>query len=74
MTRKDFTLVAKVVSSIIDLKTRNSVALDFASVLHKENDRFDTVRFLSACNCQPAPIAKQQDSDYDLARERFIAP
>tara|TARA_R110000851_G_scaffold242991_1_gene395541 strand:+ start:209 stop:433 length:225 start_codon:yes stop_codon:yes gene_type:complete len=74
MTRKDFTLVANVVSAIGDLKIRNTVALDFASVLHAENDRFDTVRFLSACNCKPAPPGQQEDNDYDLARERFIAP
>jgi|TARA_R110000824_G_scaffold74554_2_gene189463 hypothetical protein len=74
MTRKDFTLVAKVVSSIGDLKTRNTVALDFASVLHAENDRFDTIRFLSACDCKATPSASQKENDFDVSREKFIAP
>ena len=74
MTRKDFNIVASVVSKIENLKTRNEVALNFASELHKQNDRFDTVRFLSACKCQPAPTEPRAEDDYHLAREKFIAP
>tara|TARA_Y100000004_G_scaffold174079_1_gene212491 strand:+ start:75 stop:362 length:288 start_codon:yes stop_codon:yes gene_type:complete len=73
MTRKDFTLVASVVSQISDLKTRNQVALNFASELNKTNDRFDTIRFLAACGTKPAENNISED-DFSSSKESFIAP
>jgi len=76
MTRKDFQLVATVVSSIDNIKTRNQVALNFVSELHKQNTRFDTIRFLSACKVDSNESAKalSEEEEYHLAREKFIAP
>jgi len=73
MTRKDFQLVAKVVATIDDIRTRNTVALNFATELHKQNDRFDTVRFLSACKTEPNDEEGAQD-DFSSSKENFIAP
>ena len=73
MTRKDFQLVAKVVSTIDDLHTRNTVALNFATELHKQNVRFDTVRFLSACKTQPLAEERVSD-DFSTSKGNFIAP
>ncbi len=73
MTRKDFQLVAKVVSTIDDLHTRNTVALNFATELNKTNDRFDTIRFLSACKAKPVSNEPSQD-DFSSSKENFIAP
>jgi len=75
MTRKDFQLVATVVATIDDQKTRNEVALNFVSELNKQNERFDTIRFLSACKVSNEPQATvSRDEDYHLSREKFIAP
>tara|TARA_R110000824_G_scaffold27426_15_gene93296 strand:- start:3724 stop:3948 length:225 start_codon:yes stop_codon:yes gene_type:complete len=74
MTRKDFQLVATVVSSIDNIKTRNQVALNFVSELHKQNERFDTIRFLSACKVDSNEASVGPSDDYHLSRERFIAP
>jgi hypothetical protein len=74
MTRKDFQLVATVVSSIDNVKTRNQVALNFVSELHKQNERFDTIRFLSACQVDSDEDSAGPSEDYHLSREKFIAP
>lgn len=73
MTRKDFQLVAKVVATIDDIRTRNTVALNFATELHKQNDRFDTVRFLSACKTQPLDEEAVAE-DFSASKESFVAP
>ncbi len=73
MTRKDFQLVARVVSTIDDLQTRNTVALNFATELNKQNDRFDTVRFLSACKTEPLADERAPD-DFSASKENFVAP
>ncbi len=73
MTRKDFQLVARVVSTIDDLQTRNTVALNFAIELNKQNDRFDTVRFLSACKTEPLADVYSPD-DFSACEENFVAP
>jgi len=49
MTRKDFILIAQVVSAIDSLDVRREVALNFASELSKVNNRFDVVKFVVAC-------------------------
>lgn len=49
MTKKDFQLVANVVSSIGDVDTRKEVALNFASEFQKENPRFEILRFMKTC-------------------------
>ena len=76
MTRKDFQLVATVVSSIDNIRTRNQVALNFVSELHKQNERFDTIRFLAACKVDPSEPSKahSEEENYHLGREKFIAP
>lgn len=72
MTRKDFKLVAAVVSSIPDLKTRNQVALNFVSELQKVNERFDTARFLSACGAKS--VGEREEDNFSAEKESFIAP
>ncbi len=52
MTRKDFQMIADVVSSTLATVTpeaRQCLALDFAAQLGKTNARFDQVRFVKAC-------------------------
>jgi hypothetical protein len=52
MTRKDFELIAKVVSSLDDLKVRNYVGVAFAHKLQDVNPRFNISKFLEACECE----------------------
>jgi|TARA_R110000765_G_scaffold24436_2_gene61185 hypothetical protein len=49
MTRKDFQLIANVVKTIDDKKTRDAVAVTFAQKLNTINPRFDMTRFCLAC-------------------------
>ena len=49
MTRKDFQLIANVVMTIDDEKTRDAVAVTFAQKLHTLNPRFNMMRFCLAC-------------------------
>jgi hypothetical protein len=54
MTRRDFELIAGTVKYIRDLKTTDEDTLDllawaFATELGRNNQRFDTPRFLKAC-------------------------
>ena len=50
MTRKDFQMIADVVKTIEDSKTRHTVAMNFAVKLKGVNPRFDISRFVGACN------------------------
>ena len=52
MTRKDFTLIAKVVSSLDDMSVRNYVGVAFAHKLQEVNPRFNVSKFLEACECE----------------------
>lgn len=49
MTRKDFVLIAEVVSQIEDGWTRDITAKRFAAMLAATNPSFDAPRFLTAC-------------------------
>ena len=55
MTRKDFQMIADVVSNIEDSKTRHIVAMDFATKLKAVNPRFDISRFVGACDSYATP-------------------
>jgi hypothetical protein len=50
MSRKDFQIIAQIVSSVRDYGTRAVLAHDFAIELAKLNSRFDRSRFLKACH------------------------
>ena len=64
MTRKDFEMIAKVVKTIDDDKTRNEVALNFGVLLRRTNDRFNLARFVTACNSsKPSMQAVVDDTD-----------
>ena len=52
MTRKDFVLIAKVVSSLDDMGVRNYVGVAFAHKLQEANLRFNVSKFLEACECE----------------------
>ena len=57
MTRKDFQLIADVLSAVLKAKENNpanrvvveELAVAFASELAKTNPRFDAKRFVEAC-------------------------
>jgi hypothetical protein len=49
MTRKDFELIAQVLSEVSDLPYRQQIAKNFADKLANTNPRFDRERFLAAC-------------------------
>ena len=75
MTRKDFELIAGVVSTIDNVDTRNEVALNFVTRLHAVNDRFDSVRFLLACKAnKKVKIEKPDYDDESWRKENFVAP
>jgi hypothetical protein len=50
MTRKDFKMIAEVVSSIEDKHVRQATALNFAHRLKDTNPRFNATRFIDACD------------------------
>jgi len=52
MARKDYTLIAKVLLHVEDLKTRKQLAKMFALALSIENPRFHQGRFLAACQLE----------------------
>lgn len=56
MTRKDFVLIAEVVSEIGNEVIRQSVAQEFARRLRQTNDHFDREQFLKACNVSPSGL------------------
>jgi hypothetical protein len=75
MTRKDFQLIADVVSEIDNVDTRNQVALNFVTTLDKTNSRFDSVRFLLACKVNiKNKVRGVNDDDESRRKENFIAP
>jgi len=75
MTRKDFELIAGVVSAIDNTNTRREVALNFITRLHTVNERFDSVRFLLACKVNNEAKAEKPDRDEESWRkENFLAP
>jgi len=78
MTRKDFQLIADVVSAIDNIDTRNQVALNFVTTLYSTNDRFDSVRFLLACKVnvknKTSNPNRANDDDESRRKEKFIAP
>jgi len=49
MTRKDYILISKIISEVKDDNTRDQLALDFSVKLKQDNPRFDTSRFVEAC-------------------------
>lgn len=52
MTRKDYTLIAKVLLHVEDQKARKSLAKMFALALSIDNPRFHQGRFLAACQLE----------------------
>ena len=77
MTRKDFELIADIVATVDNMNTRNEIALNFVTRLHDTNERFDSVRFLKACQASVEPPARsrvQEDNSYHISKENFIAP
>lgn len=50
MTRKNYEATAEIVSRISNPNTREMVALDFSAMFAADNDRFDRIIFLTACN------------------------
>jgi hypothetical protein len=57
--RKHFIQIAETVAKIENGAVRYQTALEFAYIFRKENLRFDTFRFMAACNaspCQGEPI------------------
>ncbi len=52
MTRKDYIAVSEILGDyqeVMDGDEYFSLCLDFAKYMAKDNDRFDTKRFLEAC-------------------------
>ena len=49
MTRKDYVLIATIIKEVKDDQTRNQLALDFSIQLKQDNPRFNTQRFIEAC-------------------------
>jgi hypothetical protein len=52
-TRKHFIQTAQTVAKIENETVRYQTALEFAHTFRKENPRFDTFRFMAACNASP---------------------
>jgi len=77
MTRKDFELIADIVATVDNMNTRNEIALNFVTRLHNTNERFDSVRFLKACQANaeaPSQIKVGEEDSYHISKENFIAP
>jgi len=77
MTRKDFELIADIVATVDNMNTRNEIALNFVTRLHNTNERFDSVRFLKACQANveaPSQIKVGEKDSYHISKENFIAP
>lgn len=51
MSRKDFELIARVVSNITNWNARRTAANLFATEIAYTNPRFDRGRFMEACGC-----------------------
>jgi len=50
MTKKHFKLAAELIAEETDFEIRNRMAKIFIVVARQTNSRFDTGRFLAACN------------------------
>ena len=78
MTRKDFQLIADVVATVDDMNARNELALNFVTKLYDTNEKFDSVRFLKACQVNiknnRKRVEKENRFDDSYAKESFIAP
>tara|TARA_R110002110_G_scaffold151680_6_gene343971 strand:- start:642 stop:911 length:270 start_codon:yes stop_codon:yes gene_type:complete len=87
MTRQHFEMIAGVVKTIPDPDIRKSTALNFTVKLHESNVRFDTCRFLQACDVNDsdnntvmevlrrdeAPLVNMWENE-SSKKENFIAP
>ncbi len=49
MTRKNFQMVAEIISKIQDLNERKAMAEHNAAIFARNNPRFDRSRFFAAC-------------------------
>jgi hypothetical protein len=49
MTKKDYVLIAKVISRIEDVNLRWSVCADMTTALYHDNNRFNMALFIDAC-------------------------
>jgi hypothetical protein len=49
-TKKDFILAAQTISAITDKVQKEQIAQNYCTIFSKQNTRFDTVKFLKACN------------------------
>ena len=87
MTRQHFEMIAGVVKAIPDPDIRKSTALNFTVKLHDSNVRFDTCRFLQACDvndsdsdtvmevlCRDEASLNTMRFDESSKKENFIAP
>jgi hypothetical protein len=50
MTKQHFEFVASLISAVQDTNNRQMIAVLAAAKFSKENERFDSDRFMSACN------------------------
>ncbi len=50
MTKKDYELIAKILSKFRNLKDGQQLRLEFAQALKKENSNFNFEKFLHAAN------------------------
>ena len=50
MTRKQFVAFAKAISNRPDAELRKQLAMDILPTLQASNPRFNTAKFLAACN------------------------
>ena len=55
MTRKDYKLIASVISKLPDNGTRETAAIMFAKELQNENSRFKSNYFFKACLLTESP-------------------
>ena len=57
MTRKHFQIIADILNLHSTSPTAKAMALDFSAAFKKENPRFDTVRFLTACGLERVTLS-----------------
>jgi hypothetical protein len=50
MTKRDFELIARAINKIQSLGAKRIAALALAAEIQNANPRFDTSKFLTACN------------------------
>lgn len=64
-TRKDFRLVANLISKIEDPVVRVSSAEDHATMFALQNPRFDKDKFMAACNASDLGVDELSEDEYD---------